>query len=230
MGWDVEVKPEGSGGNFEIPQEGNWAARVAALIDVGHHEAHSQDGSAYDRRTAIIAFQLAAKKKDGSPFYIARTLTLSLATNTNLYSIVKSLAGEKKMGEKFDPSWIANKGCLVQVTHTTKSKRGGERTYANIEAVTALPQGMTYPTGNCIVWTVSDRAKTPLPDVSFLPPLYHEASQKMQSVAAWVALSTEAFNDGNTTSGVSDSRIPARNGPSQKPSAPVTQEEADIPF
>jgi hypothetical protein len=156
---------------------------------------------------------------------------LSLALNTVLYSVVKNLSGAKAIGERFDPAWIAGKGCLVQITHSVKQKLGGERTYANIEAITTLPQGLNHPPGSCVVWTIAERAQTPLPDVSFVPPLYHEGSSGMRTVSEWVNLSSEVHQAGNPVSGIADSRMAASTPAPASPSAvaPATQGE-EIPF
>lgn len=227
--WDCEVKTE-VGGDFEIPPEGALAGRVCALIDVGHHDATGQDGGSYQRRTVILGFELSKKKKDGKPFILARSYTLSLAQNSSLYKIVKALSGEKKIGEAFDPTWVAGKPCLIQITHSTKTKRGKERTYGNIDSVGALPEEMKGPQGGCVVWSLKERVAKPLPDVSFLPPLYHESTGAMKTVAEWVNLSAEIQAEGNPVSGVADARMSKTNGPLTHPHErvqPVTQAEAD---
>lgn len=227
--WGVEVKPQSGGGDWEVCPEGNWGARLAAMIDVGHHEAHGNDGSPYQRRTLILCWELAAKKKDRTSFFIARTMTMSLAQNTVLYGIVKSLSGEKKLGECFDPAWIAGKGCLVQVTHSTKQKGNGTRTYANIEAVTALPQGMPFPAGDCVVWSIFERKA--LPDLSWVPPLYHEPSAAVKTVREWVSLSAEANQGSAPYTQAGDSRMPSSSSMSNPSRVEhVIDTSGDVPF
>jgi len=216
MSWNVEVKEPGTG-NFETAPEGNWGARVCAIIDVGFHDARDKDGSVYQRRTAVVAFELAAKKSDGTPFIVARTVTLSLSLSSILYGWIKTLSGPKAIGEQFDPGWLAKQGCLVQITHSTKTRNGKERTYANIQAVTALPQGMPYPQGQCIVWTITERDRVPLPNVDHLPSLYHEDTGKMLTVPEWV----KAANDHGAPSRAADSRMPTGSHPHERPAHPA---------
>ncbi len=231
---DVEVKNEATGsGDWENPPEGAIPARVCALIDVGHHDATSQDGSQYQRRTVVLCYELAEKKKTGEPFIVGRTYTLSLAQNSSLYKIVKALAGEKKIGEAFDPSWVVGKFCLVQITHSTKTKKGKERTYANIDSIMAMPRGMRGPAGGCIVWSLRERKTVPLPDCSHLPSLYHESSGQMKRIYEWVNLSAEVTAEGSPV-GAQAKTSSNGNGPKlEHPHArtatvqPMTQAEAD---
>jgi hypothetical protein len=188
--WDnTKVKEPGQGGDWENPPEGNHPARVSALIAVGSHDANANDGSVYQRKIAIIAFELACTKKDGSRFTVAKDFTLTLALNGNLYALVKTLAGAKAIGEGFDPSWIVNRPCMVQITHSTGKKP--DSVYANIQAVTALPSGLKHPAGQCDVWDIDDFATAPLPDLSRIPRVYHHGLSRMLSTREWIEQSHE---------------------------------------
>lgn len=229
--WDVEVKQGGDFKEFEVPPDGAIPARVCAMIDVGSHEAHDMKGNSYQRKTVILGFELGEFDSKGKPFFMVKHYTLSLGTNSNLYAVVKSLHGEPRLGESLHPDWIANKPCLLQISHQVKTKKGRERTYANIDSVGKPPKGTITPPGSCVVWRVT--GATPLPDFSHLPPLWHEGTGLVLTIAEWVAHSDEVKSRTRGPSDAADIRMPSGTNPtnSRKPAAPIAQSDVeDIPF
>ena len=225
--WDVEVKTTGDFEPFEVPPDGAIPARICAMIDVGTHDARKMDGSTYERHYVILGFELAETDSKGKPFFMAKPYTLSLSTKSSLFEMVKALNGEPKLGEKLNPAWLANKPCLLQISHETKTKKGKDRTYANIDSVGKPPKGTPTPPGSCIVWRI--KSGQPLPDVSHLPPIWHEDTGKMLKVNEWAACCHEL-----TAAMAGDVRMPPQQSQHNPAMQPMTQEEADsgldVPF
>lgn len=219
---DVETK-QGKDYSVEVPPPGAIPARICALLDVGSHDCRSQKGEVYPRRFIIIGYELDEKTEDGGNFFAARAYTLSLDTKANFYAIVKAVHGELKLGQQFSPDMLAGKPCQLQISHETKERRGKMRTYANIDAVLAIGRGQTVPPGGCVVWRINDYGRVLMPDVSFLPPLWHEDTGKMLTAPEWAALAHEVRgtfqNPGQAPA--ADARMPA-NGAVVQPARDVT--------
>lgn len=186
--WDIEAKQGGEFKDFEVPPDGAIPARICALIDIGYHDARNMKGEVYQRRCLVMGFELGEVDSKGNPFFMSKLYTLSLDLKAGLYAVVKQVHGELKLGDKFNPDFLANKPCLLQISHDVKVKKGKERTYANIESVGRPPRGTITPPGSCIVWRVSEQTTKPLPDVSHLPPLWNEVVGKMLTVPEWAGL------------------------------------------
>lgn len=218
---DVQTKTGGDGKDLEVPPDGAIAARICALVDCGFHDARDKKGAVYQRRILIMGYELGEVDSKGKPFFMTETYGLTLDTRSTLFAIVKSLAGEQPIGTPFNPGWLANKPCLLQITHDTKIKNGKTRTYANIESVGKPPRGMVTPPGDCLVWRISERASRPLPDVSYLPPKWNENVGRMLTIPEWVA-------QGDDGTGVRPTPA-SRPNPSAVDQVPVGA-ESDVPF
>jgi hypothetical protein len=172
----------------------------------------------------FLGYELGEQDSKGENFFMTQILTLSLDLRSTLFAIVKQLHGELKLGDKFSPAMLAGKPCLLQISHETKINRNNERTYANIESVGRVPKGTITPSGSCAIWRIGDRAKTPLPDLSVLPPVWHEATGKMLTIREWVEQSHECQGQPVAATGSPDSNSPAVATPS------VSNDVDDIPF
>jgi len=241
---DVERKEGKDFEPFEIPPDGAIPARICAMVDVGTHDARDLNGGAYERRCLILGFELGEQDSKGNPFFMSKLITLSMHTKAALYGYVKALHGEVAVGDKFQPGWLAGKACLLQISHTTKSKNGKDRTYANLDSVGRPPKGFATPQGGCAVWRAQDWATVPMPDLGFLPPIWNEVTGTMMTVAEWAEASKEVQGTPAEPSTAGDRRLPAEGtvtgnggrplGPaprSSRAAAPMTQAEADeVPF
>ncbi len=224
---DIETREGRNFDDIEVPPDGAMPARICALIDVGTHDARTLKGEIYERRCVVLGFELGENDSKGEPFYMARLITLSLDVKSTLFSIVKGVYTEPKIGDKLNPSWLANKPCLLQISHEVKPPKkvgGKERTYANIASVGKPPRGTQTPPGSCVVWRVG--GADPLPDLSYLPPMWNEVVGKMLTAAEWAQASKEVHAGAKI---VMQTRTP--NGQPE----PMTQAEAnlianDIPF
>jgi hypothetical protein len=145
-----------SGGNFEpqeiIPQ-GNHLGILYSLIEVGTTKEEFQ-GEPKVAFKASLTWELPdvtgvfTNKETGTddvmPRVISKSYTLSAHEKSNLRKTLESWRGKKftdKEAEEFDVTNLLGKPCLIQVVHTTK----GDKTYANIAAITSVPKGMPVP-------------------------------------------------------------------------------------
>lgn len=189
--WDTEVSEGSSFEPREVPPDGAIPARVCAIVGVGTHDARSMKGDVYQRKVLMLGFELGELDSKGRPFHMTKLVTLSLNTQATLYTIVKSLHGDLSEGDRFNPGMLANKPCLLQISHDRKEKKGKERVYANIDSVGRPPRGLVTPPGDCVVWRISDHGLVPFPDLGHLPPVWNEVVGKMWTVHEWAAGSAE---------------------------------------
>lgn len=132
------VKDTGSG-DFELAPEGNHISGCYMVVDLGIQK--TQFG---DKHKILIGWELCGElMKDGRPFVASKQYTASLADKANLRHDLEAWRGRKFTDEElqgFDVFAVAGASCMVSVVHSV-----GEKTYANVNAVTALPKGMTKP-------------------------------------------------------------------------------------
>lgn len=134
------VKDTGSG-DFEMSPEGNHIAGCYMVVDLGIQQ--TQFG---DKHKILIGWELCNElMSDGRPFVTSKQYTASLADKANLRHDLEAWRGRKFTDDElqgFDVFAIAGAPCMVSVVHSTS----GEKTYANVNAVAALPKGLPRPT------------------------------------------------------------------------------------
>jgi len=147
----LATAPEG--GDFELAPEGNHLAVCYMVCDLGYHEKEWQ-GVTNSKRQVRLAFELSgAAMEDGQPFSVSQNYTLSLSPKANLTRDLQSWRGKQFTDEElqgFDLFNVLGKPCLVNVIHN--KSQDGQKTYANIASIAALPKGMAVPeTANSLV-------------------------------------------------------------------------------
>jgi hypothetical protein len=127
-------------GEFELTPQGTFAARCHMVVDLG-----VQDGMYGPKHKIRIAWELPTElMKDGRPFVIGKEYTASLHKDSNLAQDLVAWRGKtftEAELEGFDMFKVLGAPCMVTVIHSSK----GDKTYANVKSVTALPKGMTVP-------------------------------------------------------------------------------------
>jgi hypothetical protein len=168
--FEVEVRKS----EFELCPPGNHFGSVICLVDAGwHDENDSKTGAVFSIRKLIVGYELSVNKKDGSPFYFAETMSLSLTQGSKLYKLCEKLQGGLAVGSTVSVRGLLGRPCLVEITHTEgKSKSGESRTYPKLNGVSSVPQGMPPipPRRAPLIWSVAEG--TPIPDIGFLPQIY----------------------------------------------------------
>lgn len=158
------VKDSG-GGDFEVAPEGNHIARCWLVCDLGVQLVQGQFGGL--KHQMQLGWELCDENmKDGRPFSVFSRYTVSLHEKSKLRPMLESWRGKKFTADElkgFDVEKLAGVACMLNVTHNVS----GDRTYANIAAVTPLPRGMKAPAvrNELIVFSTADEWKLPgLPD------------------------------------------------------------------
>ena len=133
-----------SGSGFERCPEGNHLAVCYEVIDLGTQES-TFEGETKRQRKIWIGWETASEQmEDGRPFVIGRRYTLSSHEKSTLRKDLESWRGKKFTDEdiaKFDIKALIGCACFLNVVHSVK----GDRTYANITTVAALPKGTVTP-------------------------------------------------------------------------------------
>ena len=152
--------PSGSGEAYEPVAAGTYPAVCTMVVDLGTQES-SYQGEIKHQQKVLLMFELsedAGKRNDGTPQTLSRRYTASLHEKSTLRKDLKSWRGkdftDAELAE-FTPAKLLGKGCMLSVTHGTV----GDKTYANISGVMALPKGMpaVTPAGEVIVFDMDDK-------------------------------------------------------------------------
>ena len=138
-------KNESGGSDYKPCPEGNHAARLCTLVDLGLHEKTWQ-GETKMKHLVHLGWELPDEPmEDGRPFTISARLTYSMHEKATLRKFIEGWRGSKFKDEEiseFDITKLMGRACMVQVAHR-KATNGN--TYADVIAVTSIPKGMQVP-------------------------------------------------------------------------------------
>ena len=129
-------------GDYQPTPAGNHVAVCYQMIDLGQ-----QYNEKYDtwQHKIQIGWELSNElMEDGRPFVVSSRYTASFNEKAILRRDLESWRGRPFTDAElagFDLKNILGKACMVNVVHNTK----GEKTYANVKSVAALPKGMPSP-------------------------------------------------------------------------------------
>ena len=174
--WKTTIPEPSGNGEYTPCPAGNHPGRICGLFDVGHHPVDRSDQKTgqvktVDVRQLVIVFELSKKQTTGQPFTMAVRYTFSMNEKATLYSFVKNVTGAvPRPGQEFDPTTLLGRPVMVTVIH--KGNADGTKTYANIGAVAAWPEGFPEPTWTIppIAWSVLESA--PFPEAAWHPYIF----------------------------------------------------------
>lgn len=124
------------GGYFELVPEGTHLARCYLMVDIGYQE--TANGT---KLQVVFGFEIPGELIDGKPIIIYRVFTNSMHKKSHLRACIESWRGKKLTEEEsqaFDLRKVLGHPCQLSVVH----RDVGEKTYANIAAITGLPKGL----------------------------------------------------------------------------------------
>ena len=156
--------------NYTPIPEGTYLAVCGMLVDLGEVYNETWKNSA---RKVLISWELPDETVtiDGEekPRFISKTYTLSLGKKSNLRADLAAWRGRDFTEDElkaFDLNNIVGTSCYINIIH--RQSKTGDRTYANISSIMALPRGV--PKGSLSGYaTVFDLDKDPLEKIDELP-------------------------------------------------------------
>jgi hypothetical protein len=128
---------------FELPPTGSISARCCHVIDLGTQTAEFQNERRHVRKV-VVAWQLAGRRSDGTPFILSRRFTASLHEKAVLRGFIEAWRGHPLKPEElagFNLRRLINAPCLLNIVHVEK----GGNAFAEVRTIAPLPRGMTPP-------------------------------------------------------------------------------------
>lgn len=133
-----------SGGSFEQPEPGSYAAVCYKLIDIGTQEGEYL-GQKTVKRQVILGWELDEKMQTGDnagkPFVVSKFYTQSLNEKATLRHDLAGWRGRDFTPEElagFDAKNLLGKPCMLSLTLSDKGK-------IKVASVSKLPKGMAAP-------------------------------------------------------------------------------------
>lgn len=163
---------KGGGQTFDPIPEGCFTAICYSIVDLGEQYSERFDNTS---RKILITWELPDETIviDGEvkPRAISKEYTLSLSEKSNLRKDLTAWRGKAFTEQElkgFDLNNVLNKGCQVQIIHTTR----GEKTYANVASIMGMPKGM--------------KVSAPFNPSVFLDLDGENAMKEMEKIPEWV--------------------------------------------
>lgn len=150
---------QGSSEHFVIPA-GTYAARLYAVVDLGHQWTQFQDKPGKWSHQVYVGFEIpeltfeSENKETGEkvvkPRVIGRQYTLSYYKDSRLKTLVQALIGRAMTDDEqnktgYPLETLAGQPCLLSVVHKPGTRDGQPVTYANMDSVVAPPKGLVVP-------------------------------------------------------------------------------------
>jgi len=144
----MAIVAKNTGGTAYEPLEaGNYPARCISMIRVGTVEEEYLGKKKWmDKVTLTFEIpdeqKVFTEAKGMQPYVFSKDFTLSMYEKANLRKVLESWRGKaftNEQAESFDITALVGKPCLLNIIH----KQVGDKTYANIAGISAMPKGMT---------------------------------------------------------------------------------------
>lgn len=169
----MKLPTQSTGGSFEKCPAGNHLAVCYEVLDLGTQDT-TYKGETKPKHLIWIGWETPMESmEDGRPFVIGRRYTLSSHENSALRRDLESWRGKAFTDEDFGTfpiESIIGKGCFLNVVHS----ENGDRTYANVQAVTGLPKGTAVPEQS------NESTYLSLDPEDFDPDVYAKLSERMR--------------------------------------------------
>lgn len=140
---DMSLLMKNEGSDFELLPEGTHIATCYLVVDLGN-QITTYKGQESVKPQVLISWECTNElMQDGRPFVATQVYNAFFSEKANLRKHLESWRGRKfseKELEGFDISKLLSAPCQVTITHSK-----GEKTYANVTAVTGLPKGVKAP-------------------------------------------------------------------------------------
>jgi hypothetical protein len=181
----LTLKETSIAGDYELPPAGTHAARCHLVADLGTVES-TFDGKTTASRKLLLGWTLAESRTDGKPHTIFRRYTASLGQKAALRQMLESWRAKAFTPEElkaFDVARLAGAPAMLNIIHVSK----GDRVFANIASVGALPRGLQAPRAQVPEVVFDLDSPDAWADIELLPAGVRrqvEQSPEWQSIAA----------------------------------------------
>lgn len=138
-------------GKFEPIPTGNYPARCYSMIHIGTIE-ETILGQTKILNKVRITWELPTelkvfKEENGEqPMVVSKEFTLSLHEKSTLRNFLKNWRGKdftEEEAKAFDVTKLIGVPCMLNITH--KKSKDGQRVYAEIGSISAMPKGFVCP-------------------------------------------------------------------------------------
>lgn len=140
----MQMPAVNTGGGFEKCPAGNHLAVCFEVIDLGTQKVVFQDETKQQRKVWIGWETPGELNESGQPYTIGKRYTFSSHERASLRKDLESWRGQAFSDERiheFNIKDVIGHACFLSVVHTAN----GDRTYANIASIAALPKGTATP-------------------------------------------------------------------------------------
>lgn len=157
-----EPKPQKK---YDICPEGNYQAALVRAYYCGRH-ANTYEPEKPPQKKVVLVFELDEPLPDGSGNYVmSTTVTFSVHELSGLTKLLKPVMGSSypdKPGQTLDLNELIELRVMLNVSHKVK----GEKTYANIAALTRVPRVMApfSPKLDAFCWSYDDPEDKRVPE------------------------------------------------------------------
>lgn len=138
-----------SDSNYEPIAAGVYVARCYYMCEIGNIPVVYMSETKWQKKVHVrweLPTEMKVFKEENGeqPLSISNEYTLSMNEKSNLRKMLENWRGKvftEAEAENFDITQLLGKPCMISIIHNTK----GDKTYANISSVSALPKGTTCP-------------------------------------------------------------------------------------
>ena len=202
---------EDTGGSFTPVPAGMHLARCYRIIDLGTQKTEFEGNVDFKRKLKVV-WEIHGEDEDGKPIVtsknepmiITKDYTMSWGDKATLRKDLQSWRGKpftEDEQKRFDLKSVLDKWCMVNVAHKPKKSGGG--VYANVVAVTPVPQAIKtagLPKGHnqCGIFLISE------PDMEMFNTFGEYLKKTIQAAPEWKAVQGRQASDEGTHSGFED--------------------------
>ena len=186
---------EDTGGSFTPVPAGMHLARCYRIIDLGTQKTEFEGNVDFKRKLKVV-WEIHGEDDEGKPIVtsknepmiITKDYTMSWGDKATLRKDLQSWRGKpftEDEQKRFDLKSVLDKWCMVNVAHKPKKSGGG--VYANVVAVTPVPNSLkaiTLPKGHnqCGIFLISE------PDMEMFNSFGEYLKKTIQAAPEWKAV------------------------------------------
>lgn len=169
---------------MELLDEGTYPAIVAAIQDLGMVPKPAEFGGGESPKIRVY-FLFNEVTSEGSPFYIRKDYTNSMAKRSSLRALIKAINKQDPGDKPVDDSLLLNKQCTVRVEH----QEGSDGRFW------MRPADVSAPLKNAEKVTIPSTWAAPKPQVDFSKQSNQTSNTQRGRGASAAPVQQEQVND-----------------------------------